>query len=97
MQSASTLSPIIQIGLAAPASHSCWKPNQDDAGNLTSTRICEQTEVLVFSQQDSYLRRGQRQDDIVLNSRTDFSQITAPTGRAAAGSDRGTRAPQTER
>lgn len=39
----------IDEGLTERASHSCWEPNQDNSSRLVSTRIREQTEVLIFS------------------------------------------------
>jgi hypothetical protein len=74
--------------LTERASHSCWKSNQDDPSSLAPTRIREQTEVLVFSHQNSYLRTGQRQDDIVLNSRTDLCERgDVMTGGTESGDD----------
>jgi hypothetical protein len=62
----------INESLTERASHSCWEPNQDNSSGLVSTRICEQTEVLVFSQKYSCFRTGQREDDFVLNARIDL-------------------------
>ncbi len=54
------------------ASHSCGEPNQDNSSGLAPTRIREQTEVLVFSQEYPSFRTGQRQDNFVLNARIDL-------------------------
>lgn len=78
----------VDESLTERASHSCWKPNQDNTGSLVSTRIREQTEVPVFSQQYSCLRTGQREDDIVLNTRIDLCDCRdVVAGVAESGDD----------
>jgi hypothetical protein len=62
----------IDESLTERDSHSCRKPNQDNSRGLASTRVREQTEVLVFSQKYSSFRTGQREDDFVINARIDL-------------------------
>jgi len=70
------------------ASHSCREANQDDSGRLVSTRVYEQTEILVFSQKHPRFRTGQRENRLVFRARIDFYDCRdVVAGGAKSGDD----------
>jgi hypothetical protein len=77
----------IDESLTERASHFCWEPNQDNSSGLASTRVREQTEVLVFSQKYSSFGTGQREDDFVINARVDLCDRRGVVASVAEGFD----------